>query len=946
MYPTRDHERPLAAGLTIGLLGPVVGVLGDTSVELGPPLQQAIAAMLAARAGRVVTLDQLIEGLWGDSPPPSATQSVYTYIAGLRRAFEPGRGRRQPPSMVARATGGYLLRLDPFQIDAHVFAERLDAAARAAKAGDAAGGLRLVDDALGLWRGPTLSGVPGPFAEGERARLDDLHLTAMELRADALIRLGRPENGLAELYDLARRHPLRERPRELLMLALHGCGRLSEALTVFEEARRSLSEELGVDPGEGLRRAHRLVLAASGERVTPDPVVPRQLPRDLMVFVGRARETVRLKSLLDPWGDDPPHPFVVISGPPGVGKSTLAVRVAHTVRERFPDGQLYVNLRGGTPNVSRLSSYEIFSRLLRGIGTPDDAVPADEDEAAALWRSRLQGRRVLVLLDNAADLAQVRPFVSAPLGTAVLVTSRESLAAVDDSVQLRLGRLSDAEATAMLSRLVGADRVSADLDQTTRLVGLCDGFPLALRIVGARLADRPDWSVGALTTRLADERRRLRELEAGELAVRSSLAASFDALSGSAREIDAAAARLLALLGLLHVPDVTVEAAAALSGCVPDDVERALERLCDAHLLEAGEPGRYHPHDLVRLFAGNLIPAGERILPLRRAIGYYAESARAAARTSDPHRVHCLYPPIEAQGRGFADAEEARAWLRREEATLLAAAFQALADPDDDIARAGAAIGFALWWYQQRAFQVNGLISLGERLLATGERLQDPVIRMEAHAHLATGLYFKGDPSASEHNKAHLRLARQLGDRFNEQRAHGNLATTLLKWERFSEALEHALAQRAIAREAGSGVGERYALLVAARAHLNMERFDEAAALLEEGAEMAARAGDLHGQVEFAVSRGLALIELGRVEAALAVLTEALEPSRTVARTTEMGCLVYLARAHRLLGQTSAAVRRSAEAIAVAEQTGSDYWLERAIRERDEAARAGSSVHA
>nr|SBO94340.1 transcriptional regulator, SARP family [Nonomuraea gerenzanensis] len=902
--------------------------------------------MLATRSGRVVTLAQLIEGLWGDSPPPSAAQSVYTYIAGLRRALEPHRKRRDPPGIVARTAGGYRLDLDPRRIDAHAFAERVDAAGQAKKADDVEQALHDLDEALKLWRGRPLSGVPGPFADGECARLEELRLTAVEARTEALVRLGRPEEGLAELHDLIRGHPLRERPRELLVLALHGCGRQAEALMAFDEARRVLANELGVDPGEGLRLAHRVVLSGSGGPAVPDPVIPRQLPRDLIAFVGRARETVSLKALLDPWGDAPPHPFVGICGPPGVGKSALAVRVAHAVRERFSDGQLYVNLRGGTPNVPRLSSHEIFSRLLRGIGTPDDAVPSDEDEAAALWRSKLQGRRLLVLLDNAADLGQVRPFVSAPLGTAVLVTSRESLMAGDDCAQLSLAPLSDAEATAMLSKLVGADRVSADLDQTARLARLCDGFPLALRIAGARLADRPDWTVGALTARLSDERRRLSELEAGELAVRSSLEASWGALNTSTREADGAAARLLALLGLLHLPDVTVEAAAALSGLPASDVERALDRLCDAHLLEAGEPGRYHSHDLVRLFAGDLIPAAERIPPLKRAIGYYAESARAAATTSDPHRVHCLYPELDARGRRFDGAEEAREWLGREEATLLAAALQAMADPDDDIARAGAAIGLALWWYQQRAFRVHGLISLGERLLATGERLQDPVIRMEAHAHLATGLYFKGDPLALDHHEWHLRLARQLGDRFNEQRAHGNLASTLLKWERFSDALGHALAQRAIAREAGSEVGERYALLVAARAHIHLERFEDAAVLLEEGAAMAARAGDVHGQAEFAVSRGRALIELGELETAVTVLTEVLQTARVVAKTTEMGCLVYLARAHRLLGRTAEAVRCGSEAIVVAEQAGSDYWLERAIKERDVAARSQSSIRA
>ncbi|MEV5324369.1 BTAD domain-containing putative transcriptional regulator [Nonomuraea sp. NPDC052634] len=980
MHPA-DPRPPSTSGLVIGLLGPVVGTRDGKAFDLGPPLQQAVAAMLATWPGRVVTLPQLIAGLWGETAPNSSQQSVYTYIAGLRRAFEPGRGRRQPPRTVTKAPGGYLLRLDPLAIDAHLFSARLESASKARTAGDLSAALRALDEALALWRGPALSGVPGPFAEGERARLDELHLTAVEARAEVLTLLGRPEDALAPLRELARRHPLRERPHELLMLALHACGRQAEALRAFEKARRVLAEELGADPGDGLRHAHRLVLSASGDDPPAAPArrepasvrsrgeggrspshrapgeddvqppsgradragggvepagrhVPRQLPRDPAAFVGRAREIVRLKSLLDPWGGEPPHPFVVICGPPGVGKSTLAVHVAHAVRDRFPDGRLYVNLRGGTPNVPRPSAYEVLCRLLRGLGTPGAAIPADEDEAAALLRSTLHGRRLLVLLDDAADHAQVRPFAALPPGTAVLVTSRESLAAGDGCAQVRLGPMSDAEATAMLAKYAGADRVSADLKQTGRLVRLCDGFPLALRIAGARLADRPDWSVAALTERLSDERRRLRELEAGDLAVRSSLAASWSALSGSTRETDAAAARLLALLGLLHVPDVTVEAAAALSGDPEPEVERALERLCDAHLLEAGEPGRYHPHDLVRLFAAELPPPGGRTAPLLRVLGFYAESARAAARTSDPHRVHCLYPPIDATGRTFCDAAEADDWLGREEATLLAAAYQAMADPDDGVARAGAAIGLALWWYQQKNYRVTDLVATGERLVATGERLRDEVIEMHGYAHMATGRYFLNDIACLAHNERHLALARRLGDRFEEQRAHGNLAATLLRWERFEESLDHALGQRAIAREIGSDVGERYALLAAARAYVELGRVEEAVGVLDEGAAMAERAGDVHSATEFAVWRGRVMIALGRCEAALGLLTGVLERGRILSRTTEMGCLVYLARAHRMLGQIDEAVRRGVEAVAMAERAGSTYWLEEAKAER------------
>ncbi|MEV0229235.1 BTAD domain-containing putative transcriptional regulator [Nonomuraea sp. NPDC050786] len=937
----------MTAGPAIRLLGPVIGVIDDQEIDLGTPRQQAIMVMLATRSRRVVTMTQLVEGLWGDCPPPTAEQSVYTYIAGLRRACEPDRRRREPSKVVVGASGGYVLHVDPSQVDACVFAELLDTARQAVQDHDLDRALGVLDQALALWTGPALSGVPGPFAEGERARLEELHLIALETRADALLQLGRPQETVADLQNLTRRHPLRERSLELLMLALHGCGRQAEALTVFEEARRTLSDELGAMPGEGLRQAHHLVLSGGGEQPGQEHLAPRQLPRDVAGFIGRAKETIRLRSLLDPWDDDPPHPFAAISGPPGVGKSALARHVAHMVRHRFPDGQMYVNLRGGTPNVPRLSSHEIFSRLLRSIGTPDSAIPTDEDEAAALWRSKVQDRRLLVLLDNAADLAQVRPFLSMPLGTAIVVTSRESLVAGDDCVQVSLDPLSDAEARTMLAKLVGAGRISADLDQSTRLVRLCDGFPLALRIAGARLADRPDWTVGALATRLTDERNRLQELETGELAVRSSLAASWNALNGSARVVDGMAARMLALLGVLHVPDITAEAAAVLSESSPVEAERALERLRDAHLLEGSERGRYHLHDLVRLFAGELTAVEERTAPLIRVLGYYAASARSAVKISDPNRVLSTHPRVEALSRRFESAEEAYAWLATEEPTLLAAAVQAMADPDDDVARLGAAIGLALWWYQQKSYRIADLISLGRRLLLTADRLKDEVIAMEAHVHVSTGLYYMGDVDAAlRHQEEHLRLAQRLNDQFNVQRAHGNLANLYIRLEKFHDVLDQASAQRVIARQISSDVGERYAQLMLGIAYEGLGQLKDAVVALETGAAMAQRAGDAMHQASFGWTLGKVLIELGEPDAALSVLTDALEASlASKTKSTEAGCLVYLARAHRLLGQTGEAKRRIAEAVVLAERTGSAFWLNVATEERQAIGLAWRSIN-
>ncbi|MEU0571355.1 BTAD domain-containing putative transcriptional regulator [Nonomuraea sp. NPDC005983] len=916
----------------------MVGALDDDEVDLGSPRQQAVLVMLATRAGRVVTMSQLIEGLWGEAPPASAEQSVYTYVAGLRRVFEPGRGRREPSTLLIGTAGGYRLQVDPGQVDSRVFAERLDAAGEARRVGDHVAALRRLHQALALWRGPALSGVPGPFAESERARLEELRLTAAEDRADTLMRLGRPQEALAGLQDLTRHHPFRERPRELLMLALHGSGRQAEALTVFEETRRLLSEELGVDPGDGLRRAHQLVLSGAGGDAVPAPPVPRQLPRDLIGFVGRADESARLKTLLVPEGDGPPHPFVVISGPPGVGKSALAVHVAHMVKERFPSGQLYVNLRGGTPNVARLSSHDILSRLLRGIGTLDDAIPAEADEAAALWRSRLHDKRLLILLDDAADLTQVRPFLSAPIGTALLVTSRESLIAGDDCVQLQLGPLSDAEATAMLAGLAGAGRVSADLPEATRLVRLCDGLPLALRIAGARLASRPDWSVGALVRRLSDERGRLHELEAGELAVRSSLAASWNALNGSARPADRLAARMLALLGLLHVPDVTTEAASSLFDSSAPEAERALERLSDAHLLERGVPGRYHLHDLVRLFAGELTPAGERIAPLTRVLSYYAASAQSAARTSDPHRVHPFHLfEVDHPGRRFGSADEAYAWLTQQEAVLLAAASQALRDPDDGVAWLGMAIAFAMAWYQEKAYRIADMLSTGAQMLLVADRLDDDRIRMHVHGYVGAGRYHKGQMAEAVHDGGQLlALARRLGDRFNVQRAHGNLAATYVKWGRFDDALRNALAQREIARDISSSVGERYALLMLGSAYEGLGRLTEAAAALAEGAAMARSAGDAMQEAHVCITLGRVLLDLGELDKARALLESALALARdSKSKTAEAGCLVLLARAHRLLGRLGEARERLSQAVSLASGMDSAYWLEQALQEQE-----------
>ncbi|MFD2353662.1 BTAD domain-containing putative transcriptional regulator [Nonomuraea ferruginea] len=781
------------------------------------PAEQALTAILAAWPGRVVPIPRIIDGIWGDDPPKTAEQSVYTYVAGLRNALEPSRGRREPSKLVVGAAGGYRLRLDGSRVDAIAFTERLDHARRAVLRGDHAGALPDLEEALALWHGEALPGVPGPFAESERARLTEARLAAQEYRAEALLGLDRPQDALAPLRAMTYRHPLRERPRELLMLALVRCGRRAEALVVYEESRRLLREELGVDPGEALRRSHRLALAA-GPRERPGdgpPPLPRQLPRDLAGFVGRTQEVIRLKGLLAPWDDTEPNPLVVISGPPGVGKSALAVRIGNLVKDRYPDGQLYVNLRGATVGLPGLDPLDVLGRFLRAFGIDGDAIPGDVDEAAALWRSTLSGRRTLILLDDAAGLGQILPLLPAPRGTAIVVTSRETLAAGDDCVQLHLPRLSLPESVTVLAKLAGAERMAADPEETAGLVRLCDGLPLALRIAGARLADRPAWSVSALTGRAARRAPQAARAGGGRAGGTGEPGVELERpgrqrqadrpgrrpRSGSARP--AAPARRDGGGGggaARHRRRRGRAGAGTAGGRPPAGTPRG------PGPLPAPRPG---PAVRGRDGAGRrrraARPGAELLHRLRAAGRHHHGPAPGAGRGSRGRRRAARR---RRTGRGDRLAGRARrpTWWRRPGRPWLA--------PDSGLAALGVALCFSLFWYQQYAHEPVPLIALNRRALDVCERLGDRLGAYHAHGHVACGLALQGKAEAMGHLEAQLILARELGDRFSEQRTLGNLANLSVERGLHEQALGYAGRQLALARRIGADVGVRYALMM------------------------------------------------------------------------------------------------------------------------------------
>ncbi|GGW40541.1 BTAD domain-containing putative transcriptional regulator [Streptomyces caelestis] len=642
------------SGLRFGLLGPPVLYYGGGRSEargVASPKSRVLLAALLLDAGRVVSVESLKDALWSGAPPVSAQASLHNHVARLRRLLDDPERLRTVPS-------GYVLRVDEGELDVHVFDAHV-AAARAAHAGQE--WERVVREcaaALALWRGAPLAGLPsevGGYAFARRLR--EARLLLLEWCHDAELALGGPRlDGLVpELAALTAEYPLREVYHRQLMLALHRTGRQAEALAVHRELRTRLVDQLGIEPGPGVREAHVEVLrgavggggpgggfgdgfgggsaasAASAARgATPSVAAspssaqppPAQLPPPPAHFTGRAALRDSLRRTLTTRGASSATPIAssapatpvipataVISGMPGVGKSALALHVAHELAERFPDGQLYLDLRGATPGMTPLTPGQALTALLRDLGVEPCRTPELPDAASALLRSLLAPTRTLLVLDDAASAAQVRPLLPGGAGCAVIVTSCSPLTALDGVARFPLGPLSSEESAALLVAASGRDGLDGS-DAARRLVELTGRLPLALRVVAARLAARQALTPDVLAGQLAETEGRLRHLEYDDLSVRRSLAVAHDALAGSEREADRDAALALRRIGALDLPTYGAPLLARLTGTGERRTEAALDRLVDVALLQEPAYGRYAPHDLVRDFAREL--AGER----------------------------------------------------------------------------------------------------------------------------------------------------------------------------------------------------------------------------------------------------------------------------------------------------------------------------------------------
>ena len=662
------------------MLGSIEVFVGGSSVPVGGPKPRTLLAVLVVHADRVVSHEQLVDAVWGENPPDQARSAIYTYISTLRRAFA------ENASALSREGGGYRLAAEPGQVDLHVFTAEAGAGRKALADGDLEEAATRFAAALALWRGPVLGGAQGSWAEAERFRLEEMRLAALEDRLDVDLAIGRGETVIGELTAAVTEHPLRERLRGQLMLALHQAGRQADALARYHEGRRILLDELGLEPGEALRSVHDRVLGsadASVERTAqpqaavPNVVVvpqrPSQLPFDIEDFTGRTAEISELSELLS--FERSTLRLCAISGKPGAGKSTLAMHVAHRVRGHFPDGQLYATLRG--VQFVQTDPSEVLAGFLRALGAADSAIPAELDERAQLYRTLLADRRVLVVLDDVADERQIRPLLPGSRTCAVLVTSRERLGALGGANQFDLDVLDENEALELLDRVVGTDRAAAEPSAARAIVRLCGQLPLAVRIAGARLAARPQWQFSRLVDRLGVQHRVLHELTLGDLEVRGSLALSYDGLAGRER----AALRRLGLLGVSTFGGWLL---GPLLDCPADEVEEVVERLVDAQLVDVVTSGgggvlRFQIHDLIRAFArerGDAEESAEEInAACTRAARCWLALVEAAGRRMPRATFESTVPPV---GSPYLDERlvdellaDPEAWFDAEQADLV-----------------------------------------------------------------------------------------------------------------------------------------------------------------------------------------------------------------------------------------------------------------------------------
>ncbi|MGE5134304.1 MAG: BTAD domain-containing putative transcriptional regulator [Gemmatimonadota bacterium] len=919
---------------------------GDEWTGVGAPKQRALLAALLLRPGQTVATERLIDEVWGDGVkvPARAANLVSVYMHHLRKLI----GDTDGTVLVTRSPG-YRAELPPGALDAQRFEELTAAGRRELAAGNPAQAAPLLADALSLWRGRALADVPASaLISAEAARLEDARIEAQALRIEADLRCGRGGEVVGELRRLLADNPLREELWALLMQALHGAGLSAAALAEYARAREIIADELGVDPGPRLQQIYAAILSADADAGAGPPAAgadqaaagtdqaaaddqpaapaPAQLPADIADFTGRAGQVDQLCALLAGEGrEDNPEavPVVVVVGSGGLGKTTLAVHAAHLLAARFPDGQLHVNLLGATQPVSPA---EVLARCLRDLGVDPAHIPAGEEERAGTFRTRLAGRRVLVVLDDARDAAQVRPLLPGSASCAVLITSRSRLPELVGTRILDLEVLPAEEARTLFARVAGEQRAAAEPADTDRVLAACAGLPLAIRIAGARLAARGGWNVHYLAGRLADERRRLDELRAGNLAVRASFEVSFSSLSSAARPGGVDPAHAFRLLGVWTGPSVPLGAAAALLGVDEADAADALEVLVDAHLLDEPEPDQYRFHDLLRVYAADRARAQEtdedRHAAITRVLTWYLHTVEAAARVISAQRAQVPLdpPPPDVAPLTFVSMDDALDWCEAQRPGLIAATKLAA---DAGLHQIAWQLPAAAMSFFYRHSHWTDWVSAHEVGLASARILGDRLAKawMLNNLGMAYGSKRLGESVACFEQA--LALYRELGDPRGETRAANNVANAYFQLGRFEEALDAAQRSLGIQRRLGNRYGEGIALNLLGCASRELLRYDAAVDHLQQALAVFRELGDPMVEADSLSDLGEVYLHMGESGNALACLRESLGIWRSSGnRHGEATALYRLGMAIHQSGDLAAARGTFSEALQLFEKLG------------------------
>ena len=915
------------------VLGPL-RVQGEDGEErtVGGARQQVLLAALLVRAGQVVSTDILAEYLWDGSPPAGARAAVQSYVMRLRRQLGPaGESLKTRPS-------GYVMDVAE-ELDLHQFG-RLERAGRQAAADGAwQQATSAFAEALTLWRGEPLADVPSDvLRQQECDRLAETRLAVTELWAEAALQAGQARDVVPELSRLCATHPYREGMHGLLMTALYRSGRRVDALNVFAATRNRLIEDIGVEPGPQLAGLHASILADDGRDVTGvpsddtvglakepggSPVAPRQLPAAVRHFTGRVDELRALDSLIEDGGKVPGMAVITaLGGMGGVGKTALAVYWAHQAAAAFPDGQLYVDLRGFSPDAVPVPPAEAVRGFLDALGVPSSRIPASAEAQYALYRSLIADKRLLVVLDNARDAAAVRPLLPGTASCVALITSRRrltSLAAAEGAHILDLDVLDPPDARELLDRRLGAPRSQAQADAVDDLVRLCSGLPLALSIAAARAAGRPD-RLASLVSDLRRERDRLAALNAGDLV--TDVRAVF---SWSLRELDGPAAWMFRVLGLHPGPDVSVPAAASMAGCPRDDARRALEDLTQAHLLTESSAGRYALHDLLLSYAAEQagdLPDGDRRAVVRRMLDHYLHSGFIATVRLEPRRnqIALESPAPGVAAEAPADGKEALDWLQRETTVLVA------------VARRAAELGFdtdawqILWTCQQFLHQSGRwqeLISSLRTALSAARRTGDQ--EGQAHMHAGLGLAYSrlgAFDQAQAHLTDALALRTAINDLDGQINAHLRLSVTYEARGLLPDALHHARKSLELSRTGeNSYVGD--ALSAVAWCSALCGEFELSLATCDESMRWYEAVGSGPGRAAVLDTRGYCYQHLGEPDLAIDCFRQSAEICRDVGdKYNEATVLSHLGDTHHDAGALPAALDAWQRALVILESLG------------------------